>query len=351
MKILFPFIGDSIGGSHVSSVVLIRELIRLNIDVKIVVQESGKLESYIWDIGATPQFIEVPYKISKGDRFIIQLFKGVFNFFALRRILKKMDIDIVHTNDIRNHIQWMIASRFYCKHVLHLRTDIKNRNLWGFFFSQTEKVVAISDYLKFKVCEPKVSRIYNPIDFIEYNHEMEKSRIYDRLGFVDGSRNKILIGYIGRLEISKGIKQFLNVSTEFQDEVFIIAGSGSCEWMLGRGRVHHLGFVSDVPALLSAIDIVVLPSHSEGFGRVLIEAAMQGCAIIASDIPAHSEAAKSVRHCKFFPVGDDLECATQIRSCLEEIKMGCLRDNRAETHLFDPTSHAESILDVYKSIL
>ena len=66
---------------------------------------------------------------------------------------------------------------------------------------------------------------------------------------------------------------------------------------------------------------------------------------------AHHEAAKSVSHCKFFSVGDDVECATQIRNCLEELKIGCARENHVDTKLFDPVSHAESILEVYKSTL
>lgn len=348
MNVLFPFIGDSLGGSYVSSVILIRELIRKNIAVTIVIQETGPLEEYIRSIGVTPLFIEIPFAISQGDRFVIQVCKGLFNFFALRRILKNLQIDIVHTNDIRNHIQWMIASRFFCKHVLHFRTDLKNSISWRLFFSQTEQVIVISDYIKRKIYGPRVSRVYNPIDFFQHNHEFEKAKIYKQLGFDPEKKNKILVGYVGRLEIAKGIGLFLNVASECVEEIFIVAGAGSCEHMLRENKVHHIGFVSNVSALLAGLDIIILPSFSEGFGRVLIEAAMQGCRIVASDIPAHREASLSVRNCKFFKVGSDLDCAAQVLSCIKEMRLGYLRDNRADPQLFDPRYHAESILDIYR---
>lgn len=351
MKVLFPFIGDSIGGSHVSSLILFRELVRQNIDVKIVIQKPGLLESYLKNNGITPQLIEVPFNISKGDRFFVQAFKGLLNFFSLRHILEDLQIDVVHTNDIRNHIQWMFASRFTCKHVVHLRTDVKNTVLWQLFFARSERVVAVSEYIKCKIYGPRVVRVYNPIDAVQHDHELEKAKIYKKLDLERSPNNKILIGYVGRLEITKGIKQFLNVSNGFEGAIFIVAGAGSCEHMLAEHNVHYLGFVSNMASLLSGLDIVVLPSQSEGFGRVLVEAAMQGCRIVASDIPAHHEAAKSVSHCKFFSVGDDFECATQIRNCLEELKIECARDNHVNTKLFDPVSHAESILEVYKSTL
>jgi glycosyltransferase involved in cell wall biosynthesis len=55
--------------------------------------------------------------------------------------------------------------------------------------------------------------------------------------------------------------------------------------MCGIGdRVHLLGLRSDVPAVLEAADVFVLPSLSEGLPLALLEAMFAGCAIIATNV-------------------------------------------------------------------
>jgi glycosyltransferase involved in cell wall biosynthesis len=52
---------------------------------------------------------------------------------------------------------------------------------------------------------------------------------------------------------------------------------------LGR-RVHLLGLRSDVPAVLAAADLFVMPSLSEGLPLALLEAMFAGRPIVASDV-------------------------------------------------------------------
>ena len=49
-------------------------------------------------------------------------------------------------------------------------------------------------------------------------------------------------------------------------------------------RVHLLGLRSDVPEILAAADLFVLPSLSEGLPLALLEAMFAGRPIIASDV-------------------------------------------------------------------
>lgn len=49
-------------------------------------------------------------------------------------------------------------------------------------------------------------------------------------------------------------------------------------------RVHLLGLRADVPAVLAAADLFVLPSLSEGLPLALLEAMFAGCPIVATDV-------------------------------------------------------------------
>jgi glycosyltransferase involved in cell wall biosynthesis len=54
-----------------------------------------------------------------------------------------------------------------------------------------------------------------------------------------------------------------------------------------RERVHFAGQRTDVAAILSALDVFVYPSHSEGMPNALLEAMAAGLPCVASDIPVH----------------------------------------------------------------
>ena len=58
-------------------------------------------------------------------------------------------------------------------------------------------------------------------------------------------------------------------------------------------KVRFLGMRSDVPKILRAADIFVLPSHREGMPRSIIEAMMTGLPVVATDVRGSRE---EVRH-------------------------------------------------------
>lgn len=84
------------------------------------------------------------------------------------------------------------------------------------------------------------------------------------------------------------------VVDRFPNAFFIVAGDGpsraEVERQIGENglgnRVLFLGWVpnKDVPSLMKACDLLIVPSQEEGFPRVLLEAMAAGVPFVASDV-------------------------------------------------------------------
>ncbi|HVN48993.1 MAG TPA: glycosyltransferase family 4 protein [Bacteroidota bacterium] len=112
--------------------------------------------------------------------------------------------------------------------------------------------------------------------------------------------NKIIVGMLGRLDPQKGQKEFIRsipqIRLHYPDVRFLIAGdetrgsSGYKQELLSL--VHSLGIedavkflpsMKDVRMFFAAIDIFVMPSYSETYGLVLIEAMAMQKPVIATN--------------------------------------------------------------------
>lgn len=94
-------------------------------------------------------------------------------------------------------------------------------------------------------------------------------------------QDALIVAFVGRLTPEKGIKELIEAAKLLNERTslqFLIAGSGTLKTSLEESatpNIHFLGALSqpDIVALLEAADILCLPSRSEGFATVLLEAA------------------------------------------------------------------------------
>lgn len=105
----------------------------------------------------------------------------------------------------------------------------------------------------------------------------------------------IRLGFIGRLNNEKGLEDLLRAIPtilEIYDVELNVAGSGPdqlavqniAEELKILPNIHFSGWVDNIDIWMKSIDLIVVPSRSESFGIVVLEAAAFGCPVIATNV-------------------------------------------------------------------
>lgn len=102
----------------------------------------------------------------------------------------------------------------------------------------------------------------------------------------------VAVGFVARFEARKGIQDLAAAWPAVAEHVpaahLVLVGEGGDLEAQMRARLtpprraHWLGFRRDIPAVMKALDVLVLPSHNEGFGLVVAEAMAAGTPVVAS---------------------------------------------------------------------
>lgn len=105
----------------------------------------------------------------------------------------------------------------------------------------------------------------------------------------------LIIGYLGQLIYRKGVDKLLILIDQLKnrpnlDFEFLIAGDGSMKKKIideirGDNRFKYIGLISErtnVESFLEGIDILLVPSHFDGWGAVVNEGVAKCCAIVSN---------------------------------------------------------------------
>lgn len=152
----------------------------------------------------------------------------------------------------------------------------------------------------------------NAIDAALYSYD-EKVRIKMR-NDLNITENEWVIGTIGRLSPQKNPQMIIQVLKELKNRgkkfKFLWVGVGNLKNEVERAilgnnlidDVQMLGLRNDVPQILQAMDVFILPSVWEGLGIVAVEAQAAGLPTLCSDqVPVE---AKLTELCEFIDVGN-----------------------------------------------
>lgn len=195
----------------------------------------------------------------------------------------------------RNHYQLKhpIAAQF--ERILHSRMD--------FLIGNSRAVV--NDLVSEGAVPDKVRLIYNGIDVDRFSTGLARLDTRMKVRSILGMpQSATIIICIANLFPYKGHRDLFNAvallgEAFVRDLHLLIIGrdAGALNSLRGlvmelgiADRVHFLGERNDVPDLLAASDIAVLPSHEEGFSNAVLEGMAAELPMVVTDVGGNAEA-------------------------------------------------------------
>lgn len=176
-----------------------------------------------------------------------------------------------------------------------------------------------------------------------------------------GGRRRVVL-LVGRMDGYKGHADLLQAARGIPDAQIVLAGDGperpalvSLAASLGMTeRVTFLGFRHDVPDLLAASDLAVLPTLNEAFGLALIEAMAASRPVISTRVGGPEEIVRDGETGLLVPPGDPPALAAAMRRVLDDPslaeRLARAGHARAEER-FSVEGMRAGIVDVYRESL
>lgn len=226
---------------------------------------------------------------------------------------KDVQTNVVHCHDWMTYEAGIRAARYHRKPlVTHIHATELDRtnfapNEWIYKreqrgFAEADQIIAVSDYTKnvlikhYGVPAEKIAVVHNGNLHAYMNTDL-------KLRWEIPRRHRPMALFLGRLALQKGVHQFLDMAAEVhrqRPEVeFVIAGAGHMfdeliERTIQLGLGHSVVFAGKVNSdeaklLYSQADCFVMPSLSEPFGLVALEAIAHGTPVILSKQSGVSE--------------------------------------------------------------
>ena len=235
------------------------------------------------------------------------------DFFLPFRLKKQLDLwqpHILHTHAWGTLCEGFLAAKMArIPVVIHgehgtLQQQKKNIPVQRFVWGLCTQVLSVSNSHREKIAgtigfpPEKIKVILNGVDTKLFSPNADRERNKISLGF--GPQDKI-IGTVGRLMPVKNqqmlIQAFASIVGTCPHTKLVLAGDGPLRNDLTQlastlgiaPSVHFLGRRSDVPSLLQAMDLFVLPSLSEGMSNTILEAMSCGLPVVATDVGGNSE--------------------------------------------------------------
>lgn len=290
------------------------------------------------------------YGKSQEDRvfstYAPKKFRGFFFLSSggskILKIIKKYDIDIIHSHYILPSGLLGVFGKFFTKRKLIISahgSDVNilmkkkyGRCICKYVLKKSDCLIANG-----KSVAEDLSR-YNRVEIV-YNG-VDLNRFYPKSYKREG------VAYIGALTKEKSVDTLLKA----WKNPWII-GDGPERSNLEKFGGTFFGYRLDTEEILNESKVLVLPSRKEGFGMVLLEAMACGTPVIARNIPGINEIVKDNYNGSLFE--KDSELKGLIGKILEDenLREKFVKNGLKTVKNFTWKKTAEKVLKIYEMVL
>ena len=237
---------------------------------------------------------------------------GLRQLSRLLSLAKKRKVDIIHTFFEKSEVMGWLAMRLSGTPVwITSRRDLgfKRKRIYDIIFKMTskdcKKCIANCNAVREQAIQQenlpseKIEVIYNGLDLSEYQQTFKNKSLRKELGLVNGT---LLVGLIANFNFEiKGHIYFLGSAKKILEKVpnakFVLVGDGPlrpryqevARELNLNNNVYFLGKRTDVPAIISNLDVSVLSSTNEGFSNVIMESMAAGKPVVATNVGGSRE--------------------------------------------------------------
>ncbi|MEW6770825.1 MAG: glycosyltransferase family 4 protein [Bacillota bacterium] len=241
----------------------------------------------------------------------LDLLRDARAVFQLSRVLRRERVNILHAHSAKAGLVGRLAALyartpvvFFTVHnsIFYAEWPAYKR---GFFAlaekmlaRRTHRIITVSEALRRELIareglEPdQVVTVYNGVNPGEFQVAESREALRRRLGLpAEGP----VVGTVTRLAPQKGLRYLIEAAALFPPEerpVFVVVGDGPLRAELQElaeksgvsSRFVFTGVRRDVPQVLGALDLLVLPSVTEGLGLILLEAMAASLPVVATAV-------------------------------------------------------------------
>jgi len=291
-------------------------------------------------------------------------------------VVRDSAANLLHANSLAmGRLTGTIASELNIPCTAHLRDIIGLSNAAVADLNRNAKLFAVSRatrdfHVAQSIAAERTTVIYTGVDLVRFRPGERPPELRRQLGIPHDAQVALTVGQIG---LRKGWDVLADAAADLADlspnlHVVLVGerfGSKAETVEYERhvrktllaampGRGHFLGSRSDVPELMAAADLLVHPARQEPFGRVLLEAAVSGLPIVATDVGGTREMLEDGVSARLVPAGDAAALAHAIDALLrddhERHRLGSAARERVE-QCFSAEIAAEALGQEWEQVL
>jgi glycosyltransferase involved in cell wall biosynthesis len=288
-----------------------------------------------------------------------------------REAVRREKVDIINTHSSRDSWIASLGARFSGRrHAVvrtrHLAIGLRKSLTYTFL---PNMIVAVSEYVRRlfleKGIEPdKVVTIASGIDMARFDPSRCDGRMVRRELNIGPSEPVVVM--VAILRHDKGHYYFVHAAAEVLKNIpaakFLIVGDGPQKdnirryiRELGLGRsVLMTGLRKDIPDVLAASSLYVIPSLREGMGQSTMEAMAMGLPVIASNVGGLPELVKDGETGLLVPPADMTALAGAMKRLLEDQKRASVLAERGKDYVRNTYAIGRTVdrtLDLYLELL